>query len=70
MKNIIAISALAATIATGASAMTVANGEIAQYVGAEKAATLTEAEVLQALNFIHGSDSESEKRNFVRGLVN
>jgi|GEM_PF-2001947 len=69
MKNIIAISALAATLATGASAMTVANTEIAQYVGTEKAATLTEAEVLQALNFIHGSDTESEKRAFIRGLV-
>ena len=39
------------------------------YVGAEKAATLTDAQVLTALNFIHGSDTESEKRAFVRGLV-
>ncbi len=70
MKNIIALSALAATLATGAFAMTDPNGEIAHYVGAEKAATLTKAEVLQALNFIHSSDTESEKRAFVRSLVN
>lgn len=69
MKTIIAITALAATVATGASAMTNPNGEIERYVGAEKAATLTEAEVLTALNYIHGGASESEKRNFVRGLV-
>lgn len=68
MKTIIAITALVASVAS-ASAMTSATGEIENYVGAEKAATLTEAEVLIALNYIHGGASESEKRNFVRGLV-
>ena len=50
--------------------MTDANREISSYVGAEKAATLTDAEVLTALNYIHGGSTESEKRAFVRGLVN
>ena len=68
MKTIIAITALVASVGA-ASAMTDASGEIERYVGAEKAATLSEAEVLTALNFIHSSDSEGEKRAFVRGLV-
>ena len=69
MKAIIAVTALVASVAS-ASAMTNADAEIERYVGAEAAATLTDAEVLTALNFIGGSDSESEKRAFVRGLVN
>ena len=69
MKTIIAITALVASVAA-ASAMTNADAEIERYVGAEQAATLTDAEVLTALNFIGGSDSESEKRAFVRSLVN
>ena len=68
MKTIIAVTALVASVGA-ASAMTDASGEIDRYVGAEKAATLTEAQVLTALNFIHSSDSESEKRSFVRSLV-
>ncbi len=70
MKTIIAIAALAATVATGASAMTVANGALTQYISAEQAATLSDAEVLTALNYIHGGSTESEKRAFVRSLVN
>jgi K+-transporting ATPase A subunit len=69
MKTLIAATALIASVAS-ASAMTPANGEIERYVGAAEAATLSDAEVLTALNFIHSSDSESEKRAFVRGLVN
>jgi K+-transporting ATPase A subunit len=69
MKTIIAITALVASVAS-ASAMTSANADIERYVGAEQAATLTDAEVLTALNFIASSDSESEKRAKVRGLVN
>ena len=68
MKTIIAVTALVASVAS-ASAMTSPSAEIEGYVGAEKAATLTEAEVLTALNYIHGGATESEKRNFVRGLV-
>ena len=68
MKTIIAITALVASVAS-ASAMTSANVEIERYVGAEQAATLTDAEVLTALNVIHGSGTESEKRAFVLGLV-
>ena len=68
MKTVIAVTALIASVAS-ASAMTSANGEIERYVGVEKAATLSEAEVLTALNFIHGGATESEKRNFVRSLV-
>lgn len=70
MKTIIAVSALAATIATGAFAMTNPSGEIARYIGAEKAATLSEADTLTALNYIHGGATESEKRAFVRSLAN
>ncbi|MCV6591387.1 MAG: hypothetical protein OIF48_00430 [Silicimonas sp.] len=69
MKTIIAITALVASV-SAASAMTVANGEIERYVGAEKAATLTDAQVATALNIIHSSDSEGEKRATLRGLVN
>ena len=69
MKAIIAVTALVASVAS-ASAMTNANAEIERYVGAEQAATLTDAEVLTALSFIHSSDSEGEKRAFVRSLVN
>ena len=68
MKTIIAITALVASVAS-ASAMTNPSSEIASYVGAEQAATLTDAEVLVALNYIDGDATESEKRNFVRGLV-
>ena len=68
MKTLIAATALIASV-TAASAMTGGTAEIERYVGAEKAATLTDAEVLTALNFIHSSDSESEKRAFVVGLV-
>ena len=68
MKTIIAITALVASVAS-ASAMTSPSAEIEGYVGAEKAATLSQAEVQTALNYIHGGASESEKRNFVRGLV-
>ena len=69
MKSIIAITALVASVGA-ASAMTDATGEIERYVGSAEAATLTDAEVLTALNFIHSSDSEGEKRAFVRSLVN
>ena len=69
MKTVIAITALVASV-SAASAMTSAHGEIERYVGAEQAATLTDAQVLSALNFIGGGDSESEKRAFVRSLVN
>ena len=51
MKAIIAVTALVASVAS-ASAMTSADVEIERYVGAAEAATLTEAEVLTALNFI------------------
>jgi hypothetical protein len=68
MKTIIAITALVASVAS-ASAMTTSTAEIEQFVSAEQAATLTEAEVLSALNYIHGGATESEKRSFVRGLV-
>ena len=68
MKTIIAATALIASV-TAASAMTNPTAEIERYVGAEAAATLTEAEVFAALNAIHSSDSESEKRAFVRSLV-
>lgn len=69
MKTLIAATALIASVAS-ASAMTDATGEIERYVGAAEAATLTDAEVLTALNFIHSNDSESEKRAFIRSLVN
>ena len=68
MKTFIAITALVASVAS-ASAMTNASAEIERYVGAEQAATLTDSEVLTALNYIHGGGSEGEKRAFVRGLV-
>ncbi len=68
MKTLIVVTALIASVAS-ASAMTSSNSEIERYVGAEQAATLSQAEVLSALNFIHGGATESEKRNFVRSLV-
>ena len=69
MKTVIALAALVASV-SAASAMTAPTGEIERYVGAEAAAQLTDAEVLSALNFIAGGDTESEKRAFVRSLVN
>ena len=69
MKTIIAVTALVASV-TAASAMTNANAEIERFVSPAEAATLTDAEVLTALNFIHSSDSDGEKRAFVRSLVN
>ena len=68
MKTIIAVTALSASV-SAASAMTAANTEIERFVSAEQAATLTDAEVLAALNFIHSSNTESDKRAFVLGLV-
>ena len=68
MKTIIAITALVASVAS-ASAMTSSTGEIERYVGSEAAATLTDAEVLAALNVISSGDTESEKRAFIRALV-
>ena len=68
MKSIIAVTALIASV-SAASAMTSGTSEIERYVSAEQAATLTDAEVLAANNFIHSSNTESENRAFVLSLV-
>ena len=68
MKTIIAITALVASVAS-ASAMTASNVEIERYVSAEPAATLTASEAVSSNHFTLPSDSESEKRAFVLGLV-
>ena len=67
MKTIIAITALVASVASASAS--VSTFEIERYVSAEQASVLTDAEVTLALNAIHGSSSEGEKRAFILSLV-
>ena len=68
MKTLITAAALALT-AFSASAM-VDTSMIEQYAPNADVSSLTEAEVNTLLSAIHSSDSESEKRAFVKSLLN
>ena len=69
MKTLIVMTALAASIATGASAMvnSTANlDEIQSYAPNADVSTLTDREISVLLNVIHGDDNEGEIAAFVR----
>ncbi|HSM30610.1 MAG TPA: hypothetical protein VK854_07890 [Woeseiaceae bacterium] len=72
MKKLIALTAIAATVATGAFAMVDASvnlDNIERYAPYNAdVSTLTEAEILTLLAAIHGGGSESEKRSVVRSF--
>ena len=68
MKTIIAVITIVATV-TSASAMSAVSTEVSSYIGAEKAAKLTEAQLRATLLAIRSSDSEGEKRAFLRSLT-
>jgi len=71
MKTLIVMTALAASIATGASAMVNSTGslsEIQLYAPNADVSTLTDREISVLLNIIHGSDKEGEKRAWVRSF--
>ncbi|SDY50512.1 hypothetical protein [Citreimonas salinaria] len=74
MKRIIA-SALVAAAALGTATAAVAAptqgqlNDIARYAPEADLSTLSEREVNVLLTVIHGGDSESEKRNAVRGYL-
>ena len=68
MKTLIIMTALAASIATGASAMvnSTANlDEIQSYAPNADVSTLTDREISVLLNVIHGGDNEGEIGAFV-----
>ena len=69
MKTLIVMTALAASIATGASAMvnSTANlDEIQSYAPNADVSTLTDREISVLLNVIHGDDNKGEIAAFVR----
>ena len=71
MKKLIVLTALAASIATGASAMVNSAGnlsEIQHYAPNADVSTLTDREISVLLNIIHGGDNEGEKGSFVRNF--
>ena len=71
MKKIVALAALATTVATGAFAMVGSStdlAEIQRYAPAADVHSLSNTEVGTLLNVIHGSDSEGEKGQFVRSF--
>jgi len=71
MKMLFVLTALAASVATGASAMvnsTVNLSEIQQYAPNADVSTLTDREISVLLNVIHSGDKESEKSGFVRSF--
>lgn len=71
MKKLFVLTALAASIATGATAMVDATAnlsEIQRYAPDADVSTLTDREISVLLNAIHSGDKESEKRRFVRSF--
>ena len=71
MKKLFVMTALAASIATGATAMVNSSGnlsEIQHYAPKADVSTLTDLEIGVLLNIIHGGDNEGEKRAFVRSF--
>ena len=71
MKKIIALTAVAASLATGASAMvnsSVNLAEIERYAPNTDVSTLTDTEIRVLLNYIHSGDKDGEKRAFVRSF--
>lgn len=68
MKTLIAAAALIATVSS-ASASTSATSEIARFIGADQAASLTQAQTLTALSVIGSGDSHSDIRNKLRNIV-
>ena len=72
MKKIFVIAALATAAATGASAMAdskVDINTIQAYAGGADTSALTDSEVVALLQVIHGGDTESEKRAFVKNYL-
>lgn len=72
MKTLIVMTALAVSIATGASAMLNASinlDEIRFYAPRDAdVSTLTDREIAALMNMIHSEDKEGEKRRFVRSF--
>ncbi len=71
MKKLLALTALAASMATGATAMvnSTANlSEIQHYAPDADVSTLSDREISVLLNAIHSGDKEGEKRRFVRSF--
>ncbi len=71
MKKLFVLTALAASIATGATATVNSTGnllEIQHYAPNADVSTLTDREISVLLNVIHGGDSEGEKGSFVRSF--
>ena len=71
MKKIVALAALATTVATGAFAMVGSSADLAEiqrYAPTADVHSLTDAEVGTLLNVIHSGDSEGEKGQFVRSF--
>ena len=73
MKKIVALAALATTVATGAFAMTGSSADLAEiqrYAPTADVHSLSDAEVGALLAIIHGGDGESEKFQGVRAFLN
>ena len=68
MKTLLAATFLVASVAS-VSAMTRPDPELVRYLAAEKAAMLTRAQTLRALNVIHSGDSESDKFTKVHNIA-
>ena len=73
MKKIVALAALATTVATGAFAMVGTSADLAEiqrYAPTADVHSLSDAEVGALLAIIHGGDGESEKSQGVRAFLN
>ena len=71
MKKFLVLTALAASIATGASAMVNSAGNLSaiqHYAPNADVSTLTDREISVLLNVIHGGDNEGEKGSKVRNF--
>jgi len=72
MKNLFAMTAIVASIATGASAMVNSSADLAEiqkFSPSTDVSTLTDAEIMVLLNYIHSGDKDGEKRAFVRAFL-
>lgn len=71
MKKIVALAALATTVATGAFAMVGSSADLAEiqrYAPTADVHSLSDTEVGTLLSIIHGGDGEGEKGQGVRSF--